>query len=54
MNCYLDGKFSIQVNPKDGFVLLDCENVKGCRILEFLVPILYPKKGNQGHHNDGK
>ena len=44
---YVDGKFSIQINPKDGHVVADCVDPKERKVLEFVVPILYPKKPNR-------
>ena len=40
---FIDGKFSAQVNPKDGFVVADCKEARARRIVEFLVPLLYPE-----------
>ena len=37
-------KFWNPVNPKDGFAVLDCEDIQAKRMLEFLIPILYPEK----------
>ena len=44
MNKFIDGKFLNQVNPKDGFAILECKDVIVKRLLEFLILILYPKK----------
>ena len=44
---FIDGKFSTCVNPKDGYTVLECKDVRARRILEFLVPILYPGKLTQ-------
>lgn len=41
---HLDGKFANRVNRKDGFALADCKDARERRVLEFLVPILYPEK----------
>ena len=41
---FIDGKFSPRVNPKDGFVVADCKEARARRVLEFLVPLLYPEK----------
>ena len=38
------GKFSIPVNPKDGYAISDCEDVRERRVLKFVVLILYPEK----------
>ena len=44
INRFIDGKFSVQVNPKDGFAVSECKEVRARRVLEFLVPLLYPEK----------
>lgn len=44
---YVRGKFSHNVNPKDGYPILDCTIGREKRVLEFLVRIFYPKKPNQ-------
>ena len=41
---FIDGKFFARVNPKDGFAILECKDNRARRVLEFLVPILYPEK----------
>ena len=41
---FIDGKFSGRVNPKDGYVVVDCKEPRARRVLEFLVPLLYPEK----------
>ena len=41
---FIDGMFSGRVNPKDGYVVADCKDPRVKRVLEFLVPLLYPKK----------
>ena len=41
---YMKGKFSIRVNSKDRFAIADCRDGRDRRVLEFLVPLLYPKK----------
>ena len=43
-NRFIDGKFSTRVNPKDGFAVADCKEARTRRVLEFLVPLLYPEK----------
>ena len=43
-NCFIDSKFSARVNPMDGFVVSECKEVRARKVLEFLVPFLYPKK----------
>ena len=44
---FIDGKFSARVNPKDGFVVADCKEARARRVLEFLVPLLYPEKSTR-------
>ena len=41
---FIDGMFSDRVNPKDGYAVADCKDPRVKRVLEFLVPLLYPKK----------
>ena len=41
---YFVGKFRMEHDPKDGFHLGDCRNVRDCRVIEFLLPILYSEK----------
>ena len=41
---FIDGKFSEQVNPKDRYAVIDCKEPRSRRVLEFLVPLLYPEK----------
>ena len=41
---FIDGKFSGWVNPKDGYAVVDCKEPRARRLLEFLVPLLYPEK----------
>ena len=41
---YIDGKFSTLINPKDGHIVADCVYPRQKRVLEFELPILYPKK----------
>ena len=43
-DCFIDGKFSARVNPKDGFVVAECKEARAKRVLEFLDPLLYPEK----------
>ena len=43
-NKLIDGKFSTQINPKDGHAVAECIDPKEKRVLEFVVPILYPEK----------
>ena len=46
-NLYIEGKFRNDVDLKDGFPVRDCRNSRECRLLEFLVPIVYPNKPTQ-------
>ena len=41
---FIDDMFSGRVNPKDGYAVLDCKDPRAKRVLEFLVPLLYPEK----------
>ena len=41
---FIDGMFSGRVNPKDGYVVVDCKDPRAKKVLEFLVPLLYPEK----------
>ena len=41
---FIDGMFSGRVNPKDGYAVVDYKDPRVKRILEFLVPLLYPEK----------
>ena len=41
---WIDGKFKTSINPKDGHAVSDCIDPRERRILEFVVPILYPEK----------
>ena len=41
---FIDGKFFGRVNPKDGYAVVDCKEPRARRVLEFLVPLLYPEK----------
>ena len=43
-NRFIDGMFSGKVNPKDGYAVADCRDPRVRRLLEFLVPLLYPEK----------
>ena len=35
------------MNPKDGFAVLECKDVRTRRVLEFLIPFLYSEKPTQ-------
>ena len=41
---FINGMFSGRVNPKDGYAMVDCKDPRAKRVLEFLVPLLYPEK----------
>ena len=41
---FIDGMFSGKVNPKDGYAVAYCRDPRVRRVLEFLVPLLYPEK----------
>ena len=41
---YAEGKFANPLHPKDGYSLPECMDPRARRVLEFLVPILYPEK----------
>ena len=43
-NKLVDDKFSTSINPKDGHTISDCIDPRERRVLEFVLPILYPKK----------
>ena len=47
MDKYVDGKFSIQINPKDGYIIADCVDPRERRVLEFVVLIIYLEKPNR-------
>ena len=40
----VEGKFSRKADPKDGLTVADCLDPRARRVLEFLVPILYPER----------
>ena len=41
---YVEGKFLLEVDPKDGFPVRECKDARERRLLEFLVPIVHPDK----------
>ena len=41
---FIDGMLSGRVNPKNGYAVADCKDPRVKRVLEFLVPLLYPEK----------
>ena len=44
MDKFVDGKFSTNINPKDGYTVVDCIDPRERRVLEFIVLILYLEK----------
>ena len=44
MDRFIHGMFSARVNPKDRFAVSECKEARTRRVLEFLVPLLYPEK----------
>ena len=44
INKFICGKFQNLVSPKDGFVVVDCKDMRAKRVLEFLIPIVYLEK----------
>ena len=43
-NKFIGGKFQNAANPKDKFAIANYEDSRAKRVLEFLIPILYPEK----------
>ena len=41
---WIDGKFKTSINPMDGHAVSDCIDPREKRVLEFVIPILYPEK----------
>ena len=41
---FIDGNFFGRVKPKDIYAVVDCKESRAKRVLEFLVPLLYPEK----------
>ena len=41
---YVTGKFRSPAHSKEGFAISDCKNERHRRMLEFLIPIMYPEK----------
>ena len=41
---FINGMFSGRVNPKDSYAVVDCKEPRARKVLEFLVPLLYPEK----------
>ena len=44
---WVEGKFDISINAKDGYAISECVKPRERRVLEFVIPILYPKKPNK-------
>ena len=44
MDKFVEAKFSTQINPKDGYIVVDCVDPRERKVLEFIVPILYLEK----------
>ena len=44
---WIDGKFRSKINSKDGHSVDDCVDPRERKILEFVVPIIYPEKPKQ-------
>ena len=44
---WMDGKFETTINPKDGHTVSDYIDPREKRVLEFVIPILYPEKPNR-------
>ena len=51
---FIDGMFSGRVNPKDGYAVVDCKDPRAKRVLEFLVPLLYPEKAHESNYYSRK
>ena len=41
---WIAGKFKTSINPKDGHAISDCIDPGERKVLEFVIPILYPEK----------
>ena len=41
---WIDGKFKTFINPKDGHAVSNCIDPREKRVLEFVIPIMYPEK----------
>ena len=41
---FINGKFFGRVNSKDGYAVVDCKEPRARKVLEFMVPLLYPEK----------
>src|SRR5579875_1743502 len=47
MEPWINGKFRLDIDAKDGHAVCDCIDPRERRVLEFVVPILYPEKPNR-------
>ena len=47
IDTWINRKFDSSINPKDGYVVSDYVDPKERRVLEFVVPILYPEKSGR-------
>ena len=47
MDKFVEGKFSTQINPENGHTVVDWVDPKERKVLEFIVPIIYPEKPTQ-------
>ena len=41
---YAEGKFANPPHPKDGYFISECKDLRARRMLEFVIPIIYPEK----------
>ena len=41
---WINAKFDSSINPKDGYAVSNCVDLRERKVLEFVVPILYPEK----------
>ena len=46
-DCWINGKFRSPINSKDEHSVEDCVDPRERKILEFVVPIIYPEKPKQ-------
>ena len=44
---WINGKFRSPINSKDGHVVNNCIDPRERRVLEFVVPLIYPEKPRQ-------
>ena len=44
---WVDGRFKTSINSKDRHVVSDCIDPREKRVLEFVIPILYPEKSGR-------